>query len=93
MAGEIVESEEEKMRRVSHEELDGIIEKHGKWLRGEEGGERADLRNVDLTGEDLSGVDLSWGKLSGARLVRASLRWADLTGVNLAGAIMDEAKL
>ena len=41
------------MERVIAEELEKIIEKHGKWLRGEEGGERADLIGADLTGVKL----------------------------------------
>lgn len=27
-----------------------ILEKHAKWIRGEDGGERADLRDADLCG-------------------------------------------
>ena len=56
------------MRRVSAEELEKIIERHGKWLRGEDGGEQADLRNVDLSRADLSGADLSGADLTGARM-------------------------
>ena len=35
-----------------------ILEKHSKWLRNEEGGERADLSGAVLSGADLSGADL-----------------------------------
>ena len=38
------------MRRVSAEELAKIIERHGRWLRDEVGGERAYLREANLTG-------------------------------------------
>jgi len=56
------------MRTISKEELAKILERHGRWIRGEEGGERADLRYVDLTGEDLHGLDLRCGRLSGAQV-------------------------
>ena len=44
------------MRRVTAEELKAIIEKHGRWLRGESGGARADLTGADLTGASLCSV-------------------------------------
>lgn len=40
-------------------DLKNILEKHGKWLRKEEGGERADLRNFDLQNADLYSKELS----------------------------------
>ena len=60
------------MRTISALELKEVVRKHGMWLRGEDGGERADL----------SGADLSWADLSGA-----NLRGADLSGADLSGAI------
>ena len=39
-------------RHVCIAELDGILELHRKWLHGEKGGERADLRDSDLSGAD-----------------------------------------
>ena len=56
------------MKRVSKEELAGIIERHGRWLRAEDGGEQADLRKAILCRADLSGTDLSGTDLTGARL-------------------------
>ena len=47
---------EEEMRRVSAEELEKIIEKHGRWLRGESGGERADLSGASLSDASLAGA-------------------------------------
>ena len=41
-----------------------ILEKHKKWLRGEEGGEKAKLSGADLRGADLSGANLSGADLS-----------------------------
>ena len=46
------------MRTISDKELRKIVEKHGKFLRGEEGGELAYLRRADLSGADLSEADL-----------------------------------
>lgn len=34
--------------KFTQEKLNEIIESHGKWLRNEEGGEKADLRGADL---------------------------------------------
>ena len=41
------------MKTYTVEELKAICEKHIKWLRDEEGGERANLRDADLQGADL----------------------------------------
>ena len=65
--------------KMTKKELEEIIERHGKWVLGEEDdGAFADLRLEDLREADLSGVDLS-----GANLNRANLRDADLSGTNL----------
>ena len=66
--------------------LKEILEKHKMWLNGEEGGERADLREADLREADLRGTCLICADLSGADLSRANLRWAKLRGANLSGA-------
>ena len=71
------------MRIITQEELSIVLEKHGKWLRGKPGGERANLRYADLSGANLSGADLSGANLSGADLRDADLRYADLSGANL----------
>jgi hypothetical protein len=46
------------MRTISEQELKIILDKHGKWTRNEEGGERADLRSADLSYANLSSADL-----------------------------------
>ena len=46
------------MKNISVEELNEILEKHEIWLRGEEGGERADLWDTDLRGFDLIDINL-----------------------------------
>ena len=45
--------------KITQEKLKEIIASHGKWLRCENGGERADLSGADLNGANLSGADLS----------------------------------
>ena len=57
------------------------IEGHQKWLKDEEGGERADLSGANLSGANLSGADLSGADLSGANLSWANLSWADLSEI------------
>jgi len=36
------------MRTINKDQLAEIVKTHGRWLRGEEGGEKADLSNVEL---------------------------------------------
>ena len=88
---------------MKQEELQKILEAHGKWINGEYGGARADLREADLRGADLreanlrganlSGANLREANLSGADLRRANLRGADLRRANLRGADLREANL
>ena len=74
--------------KITQEKLNEIIASHGKWLRDEEGGERADLRGADLRGADLRGANLG-----GADLGDADLRYANLRGANLRGANLRYANL
>ncbi|HAC0841282.1 TPA_asm: hypothetical protein GYZ97_13910 [Listeria monocytogenes] len=69
---------------MKQEELDIILENHGKWLLNE-GGERANLSNADLKNTnlrfanlrlaDLRGANLSYADLNGANLSYANLNW------------------
>ena len=70
-----------------------ILEKHAKWIRGEDGGERADLCDANLRGADLCGADLYGADLHGADLRFADLRFADLCGANLRDADLCDANL
>ncbi len=80
---------------MKQEELDIILENHGKWLLNE-GGERANLSNIDLKNTNLRfanlrlaylrGADLSYANLSIADLSYANLSNADLSNVNLSNA-------
>jgi hypothetical protein len=76
------------MIKITKAELKVKLELHLKWIKGEEGGARANLSGVDLLGADLSGADLS-----GADLSRANLSGADLSGANLSGADLSGANL
>ena len=74
-------------------ELKDVLEKHGKWLRGEDGGERANLRDANLSDADLSCANLSDADLSCANLSCADLRDANLSGADLSGANLRDANL
>ncbi|ENA1576184.1 pentapeptide repeat-containing protein [Listeria monocytogenes] len=82
---------------MKKEELDIILENHGKWLR-DEGGERADLtgadlRHTNLTNAVLSGADLRHTNLTNAVLSGADLRHTNLTNAVLSGADLRHANL
>ena len=64
---------------MTKEELQIVLDNHKKWLKGEEGGERANLRYADLRCADLRGADLSGANLSGANLSGADLHYANCT--------------
>jgi hypothetical protein len=81
------------MKAMDETKLMGVLEKHAKWLRDEEGGKRADLNGVDLRGANLTRADLTRADLSGANLYVANLSWADLRGANLLGANLLGANL
>ena len=59
---------------MTNDELKKIIEKHEKWMKCQEGGERADLRGADLRGTNLCGADLYGADLFGTNLCGADLR-------------------
>ena len=85
------------MRELTKKEIE-ILQRHAKWLKNEEGGERADLRGADLRGADLRGADLRDANLRdanlrGADLQDANLRDANLRGSNLRGANLRGAYL
>jgi hypothetical protein len=65
---------------ITEEDFQSILDKHKKWLRGQSGGSRADLRSADLSGADLRSADLSGADLRSADLSGADLRSAVLSG-------------
>ena len=84
--------------KITQERLNEIIVSHGKWLRDEENGKRAnfndaDLRDANLGGTDLRGAYLGDANLRGAYLSNVDLRDADLRGANLIGANLRGANL
>ena len=91
------------MRIISEQELKNILDKHGKWLIKENGGERADLsyadlryanlRYANLSYADLSYADLRYADLSSADLRYANLRYANLSSANLSYADLRYADL
>lgn len=81
------------MRKISEQELKDILDKHGKWLRNEEGGEKADLSYTDLRSANLRSANLSYADLSSADLRSANLSWANLSWANLELADLSWANL
>ena len=81
------------MKKISDTELKAIIYKHAKWARGEDGGERADLRGADLRNASLCDADLRDANLCGADLRDANLCDANLCGASLCDADLRDADL
>lgn len=84
--------------RITQEKLKEILASHSKWLRGENGGEKADLSNVDLSyinlnHTDLRGANFCGANLSGAKLFGANLSGAKLCGADLCGADLSYSSL
>ena len=73
------------MRELTKEEIE-VLQRHAKWLKNEEGGEKADLRDANLRDADLRDANLRDANLRGADLWDADLRGANLWGANLWGA-------
>ena len=67
--------------KITQEKLKKIIASHGKWLRCENGGERANLSGADLSGADLNGANLSGADLGKTyyQIVRIGRRNATTT--------------
>ena len=81
------------MKKISDTELKAIIYKHAKWARGEDGGERANLRGADLRNANLRNANLCGADLCNADLRNADLRNADLRGADLCNANLRDANL
>jgi hypothetical protein len=78
---------------MDQQQLKNVLDLHRKWVIGEEGGKRANLRGADLYGADLRGADLYGADLYGADLYGADLYGADLYGADLRGANLGGANL
>lgn len=70
-----------------------ILILHGKWLRGEKGGEFANLSDMNLAGADLRYANLKNAYLDGANLEGANLRGANLEDAYLMGTNFKKANL
>jgi len=78
---------------MTPDDLRWNLDKHAKWLRGEKGGERANLTGANLTGADLRDADLRDADLRDADLTEANLTEANLRGADLRDAELTEANL
>ena len=76
------------MRKITGSELRDILKEHKRWLNGEGGAKRANLRDVNLRSACLCGVDLRNADLCGA-----DLRYADLYGADLRNACLADVDL
>jgi uncharacterized protein YjbI with pentapeptide repeats len=81
------------MRQISEQELKDILDKHGKWLRNESGGEAANLSHANLSHANLRYANLRYANLSHANLRYANLRYANLSHANLSYANLSHANL
>ena len=75
------------------DKLQRILALHGEFLRGAEGGVRADLTRANLTDANLRRANLTRANLSGADLFSADLTRANLTDANLTRANLSDANL
>lgn len=48
-------------KKWTQDEVDAMINLHGMWLRGVEGGKKAEVQNADFYGTNFMGVDISEG--------------------------------
>ena len=73
--------------------LEEILDKHEKWLKHKEGGEKADLSGIDLSYVDLSRADLTRANLSHTNLRKADLSYTNLNEADLSSTNLCEANL
>ena len=79
--------------KITQKRLNEIIASHGKWMRDEKGGKRADLRGANLRGANLGGANLEGAYLADANLRDAYLRDANLENVDFRDANLGDADL
>lgn len=83
---------------MTPKQITEALREHKLWLRGKDGGKkadfgRADLRDADLRGAELQGANLRWANLRNASLEGADLQRADLTGARLHQARLQGVRL
>jgi len=77
---------------MNEEHLTKILEDHVSWLN-DNGGMRADLKNISLAGANLTSADLTSANLIGVNLTGADLTNANLAGIDLTDADLEWANL
>ena len=77
---------------MNEEHLAKILEDHVSWLN-DNGGKRANLKNIRLEWANLIGANLKRADLIGADLIGADLSGADLTSADLSSADLSGANL
>ena len=78
---------------MTPEDLKEVLRLHGMWLRGDDGGTRANLTGANLAGAYLAGANLAGAYLAGANLADAYFAGAYLARANLTGAYLARANL
>ena len=81
------------MKTYTTTELNDILSKHDRWLKGDPSGVRAELRSADLRSADLRGANLFGADLFDADLSYSNLRCVNLSGADLSGADLFVADL
>ena len=76
------------MRKITGNELRDVLKEHKRWLNGEDGAKRANLRGANLRYAYLCCADLRYADLYGA-----DLRYADLYGADLRYACLGDVDL
>ena len=71
------------MPTYTPEQLKEILHLHGKWLRDEPAGKRANLADANLTYANLTDANLTDANLTRANLTYANLAYANLAYANL----------
>ena len=71
------------MKTYTAQELEVIIENHGKWLRDEDGGEKADLSYSNLSYSNLRGCNLSGCNMRDCNMRGCNLSYSNLSDCNL----------
>ena len=83
-----------ELRKVSQEELRGILELHKLWLETEgKEGAQADVSYCDLSNADLTYAVLTNANLRYANVSNANLKYANLTNANLTNANLSDTNL
>jgi hypothetical protein len=60
------------MKSLTVDELRDVVEKHSKWLKSQDGGQRANLQGADLQGADLQRAIAAGLAIAQTRIIPAS---------------------